>query len=143
MPDNAEVHPVSVTWAIPVEAHLLGDALDTYVETKAKITTVRLCAQNGNPSETPLARLPQEMTDNIVGHVWRDFFEERSQDWLEVNNAFQDWRTVSCDDKDPPVIDQEKVYRFLIEFSMHGPPSTETKRFGKHCKVRTGPYRQL
>lgn len=75
---------VRLAWAVPVSAHILGARMEAYVESKATISTVRLCAQYANPSLTPLARLPAELLNQIVRHVSDSIFEERLSDWVDM-----------------------------------------------------------
>ena len=76
-----------LTWAIPVEAHILGASLEAYVESKAAITTFKLCAKYGNPSVTPLSTLPAELLNFVAGYIERHFFDERTQEWKEATNC--------------------------------------------------------
>lgn len=81
---------VRLTWAVPVSAHLLGARLEAYGESKAAISTVRLCAQYANLSGTPLARLPTEVLNQIVGFVSDSIFEERLPDWVDMFKCHDD-----------------------------------------------------
>ncbi len=89
---------VRLTWAVPVSAHILGARLEAYGESKATISTVRLCAQYANPSVTPLARLPTEVLNQIVGYVSDSIFEERLSNWADMCKGHVDDEDVSEDD---------------------------------------------
>ena len=75
---------VRLTWAIPVSAHLLGARLEAYVESKATISTFRLCARHGNPLVAPAARLPAELIDDVVEYIELSFFEKTLPPWADV-----------------------------------------------------------
>lgn len=71
---------ITVAWSTPVDACALGARIETWVETKAAITTLRLSVQHAK-SSTPSGRLPPEVVENIAGCLRQSFFEERLEDW--------------------------------------------------------------
>ena len=117
-----------VTWAIPVQAHLLGARLEAYVEKKATIT-LRLCAQNGNPSEAPLARLPFELMEIIVGYIQHQFFEERLREWVGISECMFG----RCHDRQDREDHDGRIERHLNKLGIQSGLPKEGKRF---CKCR-------
>ncbi len=128
---------ITLTWAIPVEAHLLGASMEAYVESKAAISMLRLCAQNGNPSEAPIARLPPEMVEEIVGHAQLPFYEKRFQDWVDITNCLDGWCRVFNLKIHYDEDHQGKLEHHLEKLSLQTQQSTEGKRFAEYRKVRT------
>lgn len=73
---------LTVAWATPVDCVALGARLEAYVETKAAISTFRICTQQA-PTGTSLARLPAEVL-GLVGALVQDFvFEDRQRAWIQ------------------------------------------------------------
>lgn len=78
-----------LTWATPVEAHILGASLEAYVESKASITTFKLCAQHGKSSLAPVSTLPAELLNLVAGYIERSFFDEHISVWEESMNCVE------------------------------------------------------
>lgn len=125
-----------VTWAIPVQAHLLGARLETYVETKATISTLRLCAQNGNPSKTPLAKVPFELMEIIVGHIQHPFFEKYLHEWERISDCMSGrfHEKHYCEEHDE-VDHDERIERHHRKLGIHPGLSKEGEMFWKCRKV--------
>ncbi len=132
---------ITLTWGILVEAHLLGASVETYVESKATISTLRLCAQNGNPSEAPIARLPPEMVEEIVGHAQLPFYEKQIQEWVDFSNCLEGLCNIPDLGQGRNEDHQEKLERRLEKFSLQTQQSTEGKRFAECRKVQACLYR--
>ena len=126
----------TVTWAIPIEAHLLGARLESYVESKAAVSTFRLCAQNGNPSEASVSKLPAELTEKIVTHIQHPFFEKRFLEWVDVTNCLDGWCFLLDHEEDHYEDHQARLDRHLEKLSPQIQQSKEGKRFAKYRKVR-------
>ena len=97
-----------LTWAIPVEAHILGASLEAYVESKASIRTFKLCAHYGKSSLAPVSTLPAELLDLVAGYIERSFFDERILEWEEGSHCVENFNDCevcdsleTIDDKEP------------------------------------------
>lgn len=120
---------VRLTWAIPVTAHLLGARLEAYVESKATISTFRLCARHGNPAVAPVAKLPAELINEILGHVGHSYFEEKLPRWADTTRCMKSrWGLPSKQQYD--IEDQ------LNMISIDSPDSVRKIRFAKCREVQ-------
>ena len=80
-----------LTWATPVEARILGASLEAYVESKASITTIKLCAQYGKSSLAPVSTLPAELLNMVAGYIEQSVFDERIPVWEESLNCVENF----------------------------------------------------
>lgn len=129
---------VVVTWAIPIETHLLGARLEAFAEEKVPISTLRLCAPKGNPSEAPVARLPFELVEEIVRHIANQSFEKHLQEWAGISDCM----TNCCHEKEHREVyheihdgHYERVEPHRGKLGLQSEPSKEKKRFRKCRKV--------
>lgn len=112
---------VRSTWAIPVSACLLGARLEAYVESKVTISTFRLCAQYGNPSDAPLAKLaPVLLGSRMDGHL------SQSPQKSNANSGVTMKKTLRA-------TSQEDI---LDKISSNLPETIPGKRFAKCGEVR-------
>lgn len=123
---------VRLTWAVPVSAVLLGARVEAYVESKATVSTFRLCAKYGNPIIAPVARLPTELINEILGYIGQSFFEGRLSDWENHIGCLKGYHCLDgggeeCRESHIP----------MIKGSLGG--SDEEQRFGKVCEVQRLP----
>lgn len=75
-----------VTWAVPVYTAPLGARLESYVESKAVIHTLRLCVQHAQAGQT-LGKLPVEIVEITARLIRQSYFEDRIDGW---------WRADAC-----------------------------------------------
>lgn len=72
-----------VAWAVPVKVNELGARLQSYLETKPSIDTLRLCNRFGKGNNVFVTSLPAEVLELIVQHVrWMDF-ESNLEQWTQ------------------------------------------------------------
>lgn len=134
----------TVTWAIPVEACLLGARLEAYVESKATISTLRLCAKKGNPSEAPLAKLPQELTEEIVKHVQHPLIEKKLQEWKDMTYCLEGkCQYLRGHKNDHSLNHHVRLDRHISKLSRQTQQSEEGERFAKCRKVGNWPFFSL
>ena len=74
-------------WAIPVDDTALGARLEAYAETKAAITTFRLCVQKVKNPTSGMGQLSPEVTELIVARVRDAVFDARMQDWAKIHGC--------------------------------------------------------
>ena len=123
-----------LTWAIPVNAYLLGARLEAYVESKATISTFKLCALHGDTSVIPLARLPAEILEIVIGYLELPFFEERAQKSLDITDCFQGIYHECFDNADPEAHYQDmEIHLDMIAGGI--PATTQSKAFALYRKV--------
>lgn len=122
-----------LTWAVPVSAVLLGARLEAYVESKATISTFRLCAKYGNLSVAPVARLPTELIDEILGHIRHGFFEKRLSDW-ENDIGCLEGRGCRRGDREDDCMEHH-----ISTIKGSAPRSDEGEKFGKIRNVQDLP----
>lgn len=71
---------LTVAWARPVDTVKLGARLEAYVDARAVITTLRMCAKYA-PLDFFLAKLPPELI-SIIGALAQDaVYEDHRQSW--------------------------------------------------------------
>ena len=80
------VHNITVAWAMPVRSVDLGARLETYAETRATITTFRLCVKYA-ARESSLSRLPPEMVEIVTSHINEPIFQQRRQEWAKAESC--------------------------------------------------------
>jgi len=74
---------ITVTWAVPLEAQLLGARLEAYVESKAAIRTFRLCIQYAHANQA-LAKVPVEVVEMVVSQIQENTFDWRKKWWQDA-----------------------------------------------------------
>ena len=117
---------VRLTWAVPVSAHLIGARLEAYVESKAIITTFRLCAQYGSTFSAPVARIPAELINKIAKYIDQSFFEKRLPQWANVTrNMGGQW-----------YLDCEKHRDIYLNLDMISGASRDTAKGKRFVKCR-------
>lgn len=125
---------VTLTWAIPLEVHLLGAGLEAYVESKATVSTLRLCAQSADVSKAPLAKLPPEVIPKIVTEIQLQSFEKRLQEWVEGIYC----KDGGCRHEEGHYKDHQiNLERHIAKLSPPVMQSQEGTKFAKCCKART------
>jgi len=77
--DQDRVH-VTIAWAVPVEAQLIGAQLEAYGESRATIYVFGKCIQSVHACQA-LANTPPEMVGMIARHIQALLFEERVAWW--------------------------------------------------------------
>lgn len=126
--------PVTLTWVIPAEPHLLGAGLEAYLESKATVSTLRLCAQSADVSKAPLAKIPPEVIQKIVTEIQLLFFEKRLQEWVEGNYC----KDGGCRHEEGHYKDHQiNLERHIAKLSPPIMQSKEGNKFAKCCKVGT------
>ncbi len=124
---------VRLTWAVPVSAHLLEARLEAYVESKATITTFLLCAQNGKVSCAPVARLPTELIDKVVGYLSHSFFEEQLRSWKDITRCMEGRCTFGHDHNHED--HEHNIYLHLSKIRNGISDTVEEKMFAKCRQV--------
>ncbi len=120
---------VRLTWAVPVSAHLTGARLEAYVESKATITTFRLCAQYGSTSNAPVARLPTELLNRIEKYIGQSFFEKRLPKWANATKNMGDQWYLDYEDR-------QDIYLHIDMISGPSQYNAKENRFAKCREVQ-------
>ncbi|KAL2038539.1 hypothetical protein N7G274_008586 [Stereocaulon virgatum] len=71
---------ITVAWATPVGAADLGARMESYVESKATVSTFRLCVQHARIGSL-LGKLPHELVEMIATQIQDALFRKRLREW--------------------------------------------------------------
>ena len=82
---------ITVAWAVPVQTDLLGARLEAHIMSKSSIHVFKLCVKYGQTSGAAVGKLPPELVNTVVGHIYHPIFNEIRAQWskkqLCVNNS--------------------------------------------------------
>jgi hypothetical protein len=113
-----------LAWAIPVSMSELGASLQAIADTEPQTTTLRLSHRFG---DTSLCKLPQELLDQIVGHVENAARKECRPAWYQDSVC---WQGTCLREDHYNVYDEvvEKLWQKIFVVKHYGPTYTRGKQ---------------
>ena len=79
---------LNIAWGIAADGVQLGARLETYVKTKAAITTFRLCLLHTDSKS--MSNLPPEMVHSIIENLKDMVYRREMQKWLLTKRCISD-----------------------------------------------------
>ncbi len=140
--DDDRVH-VTIAWAIPVDAKLIGAQLEAYGESKATVHVFRKCIQLAHPSRA-MANIAPELVGMIATHTQTLFFEERLAWWEDADRCAR--VECGCFNEKSGERCTSRVEELMAKLGERHVSDFETNSFAKYRKVPSphrrceGPY---
>lgn len=134
---------VTIAWAIPVDAKLIGAQLEAYGESKATVHVFGKCIQSAHPSRA-LANIAPELVGVIATHIQTLVFEERVAWWEDADRCAR--VECRCWHNDKSERCRSRVEELMAKLGERHGSDFETNIFAKYRKVPSpnrrceGPY---